>query len=117
MYLGEGKYVHLYMRAITLNKRTPVQVYLDDEDHGRLQHLARRLGLSMAETLRVALRRLAAEDWGEDDPLLRLAGSLEGGEVPADLSTRHDEYAVSGYPSAAPRVAESGPSGPETGGE
>jgi hypothetical protein len=100
-----------------MNDRTPVQVYLNDEDHGRLQRLAQRLGLSMAETLRVALRRLAAADWGEDDPLLRLAGSLESAEVPGDLSTRHDEYAVSGYRSAAPRAAESGPSRQESGGE
>lgn len=60
----------------------------------------------MAETIRVALRRLAAESWGEDDPLLRLGGSLDSAAVPCDLSTRHDEYAVSGYPTGAPRVAE-----------
>jgi hypothetical protein len=88
-----------------MSRRAPVQVYLDDEDRGRLERLAQRLGLTMAETVRVALRRLAAADWGEDDPLLRLAGSLESVDVPCDLSTRHDEYAVSGYPAA--QVAES----------
>ncbi len=99
-----------------MSDRTPFQVYLDDEDRGRLQRLAQRLGLSMAETIRVALRRLAAERWGEDDPLLRLAGSLESADVPCDLSTRHDDYAVSGYPAPAPapRVAESGPPRRET---
>lgn len=84
--------------------RGPVQVYLIDEDRDRLERLAQRLGISMAETLRVALRRLAAEALGEDDPLLRLAGSLESAEVPADLSSRPDDYAVSGYSVA--RVAE-----------
>jgi hypothetical protein len=99
--------------------RAPVQVYLTDEDRGRLEHLAERLGLSMAETLRLALRRLAAEALGEDDPLLRMAGSLESIEVPCDLSTRHDDYAVSGYAvpdpgaASAPRVAESQEPRPE----
>lgn len=86
-------------------KRAPVQVYLIDEDRDRLERLSERLGLSMAETLRVALRRLAAEALGEDDPLLRLAGSLESADVPADLSSRPDDYAVRGYP--VTRVAES----------
>lgn len=66
----------------------------------------------MAETLRVALRRFAAERWGEDDPLLRLAGSLESADVPTDLSTRHDDYAAAGYPE--PRVAEDDRPWPET---
>jgi hypothetical protein len=92
-------------------RRKPVQVYLDEDDRGRLERLADRLGLSMAETLRVALRRLAAEEWGGDDPLLRRAGTLESPDVPADLSTRHDEYAVSGYPS--PQIAERRPPGPD----
>lgn len=91
-----------------MSKPAPVQVYLDDEDRTRLERVAQRLGTSMAEALRVALRRLAADLWGEDDPLLRLAGSLDSAAVPPDLSTRHDEYAVSGYPQAAPRVAEPG---------
>lgn len=100
--------------------RAPVQVYLDDEDRARLERLAERLGLSMAETLRLALRRLAAEALGEDDPLLRLGGSLESADVPSDLSTRHDDYAVSGYavptpaPESTPRVAESQRPRPET---
>jgi hypothetical protein len=92
--------------------RTPVQVYLDPEDRDLLDRLARRLGLSMAETLRVALRRFAAERWGEDDPLLNLAGSLDSPDVPPDLSTRHDDYAVSGY--AAPQVADDEQPWPET---
>ena len=69
----------------------------------------------MAETLRVALRRLATDFWGDDDPLLRLAGSLDSAEVPPDLSTRHDQYAVSGYPAPAPRVAEAKRPPSETG--
>lgn len=90
--------------------RAPVQVYLSDDDRARLERLAERLGLSMAETLRVALRRLAAEAWGEDDPLICLEGSLESLDVPSDLSTRHDDYTVTGYSepggASAFRVAE-----------
>lgn len=93
--------------------RGPVQVYLTDEDRDRLERLAERLGLSMAETLRVALRRLAAQALAEDDPLLRLAGSLENADLPADLSSRPDEYAVLGYPVA--RVAEIEEPYPESG--
>lgn len=85
-------------------KKVPVQVYLDTRDRALLDKLARRLGLSRAETIRAALRRWALEISGEDDALLRLIGSMDHLELPTDLSTRHDEYAVSGYP--VPRVAE-----------
>jgi hypothetical protein len=98
-----------------MNKPAPVQVYLDGDDRGRLERLARRFGISMAETIRVALRRLAAESWGEEDPLLRLGGSLDSAAVPCDLSTRHDEYTVSGYPTETPRVAETERPRPEKG--
>lgn len=84
--------------------KRPLQVYLDQEDRSLLQRLARRLGLSMAETIRTAIRRLAADLAGERDPLLELAGSIDDPNVPSDLSTRHDEYFVFGFPSA--RVAE-----------
>lgn len=85
-------------------KRKPIQVYLDREDRALLERLARRLGLSMAETVRGAVRRLAAEMSGDRDPLAELIGSIDDPALPRDLSTRHDEYAVSGFPPA--RLAE-----------
>lgn len=90
-----------------MKKKRPIQLYLDPEDRRRLERLADGLGLSMAETLRLALRRLALERSGEDDPLMKLMGSLDDPNLPSDLSTRHDEYFVEGYPPA--RVAEGPP--------
>lgn len=82
--------------------KRPVQVYLDARDRKLLDRLASRAGLSHAETIREALRRWAAE--GEEDRLLDLVGSMDAPDLPTDLSTRHDEYAVAGHPKR--RVAE-----------
>lgn len=86
-------------------KKTPVQVYLESRDLSLLDRLARRLGLSRAETIRESVRRWAADMAGEQDRLLDLVGSMDDPALPTDLSTRHDEYAVSGYPQRR-RVAE-----------
>ena len=75
-------------------KKTPLQVYLDDRDRKLLEQLASREGLSLAETLRAAIRRWAAEVSGSADALLKLVGSVDDPTLPADLSTRHDAYAV-----------------------
>ncbi len=90
-------------------KKVPLQVYLDQRDHNLLKRLANRLGLSKAETVREALRRWAIQLAGPEDPLLKLIGGLDSPNVPADLSTRHDEYAARQV--RARRVAE-----PEGGG-
>jgi hypothetical protein len=88
--------------------KTPVQVYLDSRDRSLLDRLASRVGLSRAATLREAVRRWAAELAGEDDRLLDLIGTMDDPTLPPDLSTRHDEYAVTGYP-ARRKVAERRP--------
>lgn len=77
--------------------KKPVQVYLGPRDRSLLERLADRLGLSHAETIREAVRRLAAESSADEDPLLELVGSIDDPSLPADLSTRHDEYAVTGH--------------------
>lgn len=87
--------------------KTPFQVYLDSRDRSLLERLARQLGLSKAQAVREAIRRWAMEVTGYSDPLLALIGSLDDPAVPCDLSTRHDEYAVRGYPFQ--RVAEPKP--------
>ncbi|MGH7699895.1 MAG: CopG family transcriptional regulator [Gemmatimonadales bacterium] len=84
--------------------KKPLQVYLDRTDRALLDRLARRLGLSRAEALRAAVRRWAMDLSAQDDPLLALIGCVDDPELPADLSTRADEYAVAGYPKR--RVAE-----------
>jgi len=83
----------------------PIQVYLDDRDRALLDGLTRRLGLPKAVVVREAIRRWATELRGEEDPLLQLIGGLDDPVVPADLSTRHDEYAVR-RSAASVRVAE-----------
>lgn len=80
-----------------MKKKTPLQIYLDARDRALLDDLARRLGRSRAEVLREAVRRWSLELSGED-PLLGLIGSVDDPASPKDLSTRHDEYAVTGYP-------------------
>jgi hypothetical protein len=82
----------------------PFQVYLDPRDRALLERLAKTTGLSRAEAVREAIRRWVAELAGEDDPLLGLIGGLDNPDVPRDLSTRHDVYAVREV--ARRRVAE-----------
>lgn len=86
-------------------RKTPLQVYLDRDDRALLERVARRVGLSKAEAVRAAVRRWAMDLSAQDDPLLGLIGSVDDPELPTDLSTRADEYAVEGYPGR--RVAES----------
>ncbi|MBI4501509.1 MAG: ribbon-helix-helix protein, CopG family [Gemmatimonadetes bacterium] len=90
-----------------MRKKTPYQVYLDSRDRAFLERLASQLGLSKADVIREALRRWAAELSGERDALLGLIGSMDNPALPGDLSTRHDDYAVTGYP--VRRVAEPSP--------
>ena len=87
-------------------KKLPFQVYLDNDDQDLLERLSGRLGLSKAATVREALRRVALELSGVEDPLVALIGGLDSVAAPADLSTRHDEYAV--HSRIVRRVAESG---------
>ena len=88
--------------------KLPFQVYLNPRDQGLLEQAANRLGVSKAEAVREALRRLARElsggVGGAEDPLLKLIGSLDNPDVPSDLSTRYHEYAARRHP--ARRVAE-----------
>ena len=84
-------------------RKLPFQVYLDPRDRSLLERLAKQFGLSKAETVREAVRRWAMEA-GSEDPVLKLIGSLDDPDLPTDLSTRHDDYAVEGLP--VRRVAE-----------
>jgi hypothetical protein len=91
---------------MTGKKKAPFQVYLDGRDSALLDRLADRLGVSKAEAVREAVRRWAMDLGAPDDPLLGLVGAVDHPALPADLSTRHDEYAVRGYPAGpAPRRA------------
>lgn len=68
------------------------QVYLDQNTYQRLQRRRERLGLSLADQIRAAVR-LYLEQAGDeylDDPIWRIAGRMESGV--GDLATRHDRY-------------------------
>ncbi len=84
--------------------KVPFQVYLDEKDRSLLSRLADDTRLSKAEVVREAIRRWARELSGMHDPILDLVGTLDDASLPSDLSVRHDEYAVRGYPMQ--RVAE-----------
>jgi hypothetical protein len=86
-------------------KKTPLQVYLDDRDRRLLMEIAERERLSLAETLREAIRRWALEATLLEDPLLDLIGVMSDTAAPGDLSTRHDEFAVKGWPEAGTKQA------------
>ena len=89
---------------INIMKKIPFQVYLDPRDQGLLEQAASLLGVSKAEAVREALRRLARELSGTEDPLLKLIGGLDNPGVPSDLSLRYHEYAARRH--VARRVAE-----------
>ena len=81
----------------------PLQVYLDEEDLGRLEDWASARGWSKSQAVRAAIRALTRRP--EEDPVLALSGMIEG--LPEDLSENFDRYLNETYV-----VAES--SGPYT---
>jgi len=68
--------------------RRPLQVYLDDVDHARLEAWAQERGWTKSHAIRAAVRAITRPR-GED-PLLALSGMAHG--LPADSSERLDEY-------------------------
>jgi hypothetical protein len=81
--------VRLYIQGMG---KKPLQVYLDERDRKLLEDFAEREGLSLAEALRVSLRRSAAAAGLDDDPLLKLIGIIDDPDGPTDWSTNHDKY-------------------------
>lgn len=73
--------------------REPIQVYLDRAERGRLDRLARDLGLSRAEVLRRGLESLERHEaksfYEAFEPLI---GAFDNPDAPTDLSVNHDEY-------------------------
>ncbi len=67
------------------------QVYLEPELAQGLDYLARQRGISRAELIRRAARRLVAEERPpEDDPLFGIIGL--GCDEATDVAEHHDEY-------------------------
>ncbi len=79
--------------------RRPVQVYLEDADHARLERWARDRGWTKSRAIRLAVRTLTRPAAG--DPVLELSGMFEG--LPPDLSENFDRYLSQTY------VAEDAP--------
>lgn len=76
--------------------REPLQVYLDPDERGLLDRLARETGLSRAEILRRGLKSFAAEHRGPS-PMLEFMESLKGADFPPDMAERHDDYLADAY--------------------
>lgn len=76
--------------------KEPVQVYLAESDRTLLDELANDAGVSRAEVLRQAIRRLAADRIIDSRPgssLDLIIGALGTDEtIPTDLASRHHEY-------------------------
>ncbi len=76
--------------------REPLQVYLDPDERGLLDRLARETGLSRAEILRRGLKSFAVEHGGKS-PMLEFMDSMQGIDFPADMGARHDDYLAEAY--------------------
>jgi len=76
--------------------REPLQVYLDPDERGLLDRLARQTGLSRAEILRRGLKSFAVEHGGKS-PMLEFLDSMKGADFPADMGERHDDYLADEY--------------------
>jgi hypothetical protein len=76
--------------------REPLQVYLDPDERGLLDRLARETGLSRAEILRRGLKSFAAER-REKSPMLEFMESMKGLDFPPDMAARHDDYLAESY--------------------
>lgn len=76
--------------------REPLQVYLDPDERGLLDRLARETGLSRAEILRRGLKSFAAEQGGKS-PMLEFMESMKDAEFPPDMGERHDDYLAEAY--------------------
>jgi len=81
---------------MTVVKKKPVQVYLDQTHLNILEMLVERLGISRAEALRRGLEALVREEVPvEKDPAWQLVGLAgEDADLPEDWSVQHDHYLV-----------------------
>ena len=83
----------------------PLQVYLPDTDHHRLEAWAHERGWSKSQAVRAAIRGLTRRT-GED-PLLAASGMIEG--LPEDLSARVDAYLEESFVAKMERPARRRP--------
>jgi hypothetical protein len=66
----------------------PLQVYLEDDELERLERWTQARGWTKSRAVRTAIRALVRAP--AEDPLLELAGSIDG--LPADASVNFDRY-------------------------
>jgi hypothetical protein len=89
MYSVPRRDVYLSEGDVTRMQRT--QIYLEPGLSSALDRLARKRGTSRAGMLRLAARRLIAEEQEpRDDPIFSIIAMGRGGA--SDVSERHDEY-------------------------
>jgi Arc/MetJ-type ribon-helix-helix transcriptional regulator len=83
-------------RKKKVSEPSPVQVYLDRDEHERLDRLAQQLDTTKSEVLRRGVRALERQIMSPGaHPALRLIG-LSGGEraesLPYDEAVEHDRF-------------------------
>jgi hypothetical protein len=66
----------------------PLQVYLDEREQSALERWARSRGWTKSQAIRAAIRALTRP--ASTDPLLDASGMID--DLPADLSSRFDQY-------------------------
>jgi hypothetical protein len=72
---------------------SPLQVFLDDQDHQRLSAWATARGWTKSQAVRVAIRALTQSR--AEDPLLAASGMIDA--LPRDLSVQIDRYLEETY--------------------
>ena len=66
----------------------PLQVYLDEREHARLDEWSRQRGWTKSQAVRVAIRALTRAP--ASDPVLALSGYVDG--LPSDCSEQFERY-------------------------
>ena len=81
--------------------KEPIQVYLDAGDRAVLDGVAGRSGLSRAEVLRRGLRAYAAQQQGDEGPMMqfirKVAAEKWPDDTPSDMALNHDKYLAEIY--------------------
>jgi predicted DNA-binding protein len=68
----------------------PVQVYLNEREHARLEKLSKSRGWTKSDAIRAALRAFIQASEPPADSLLAAAGFIRG--LPPDASVNFDRY-------------------------
>jgi len=84
----------MYTKAVVINVKARIQVYLDREQDRLLEHLAKVRNVSKSQLIRESINHYLEEVIPpEEDPALRIIG-LAGKTGIKDLADKHDDYLI-----------------------